>query len=84
MEKSALGRFTELKRDKFLFLNRVFYNNYMCMFLLQAYKARKVVTWTTSKVTVLNLSRNTNTIPSTIAGSWIRTSSAATLNACAT
>lgn len=34
LEKSALGRFTELKRDKFLLLNRVFYNNYMCMFLL--------------------------------------------------
>ena len=24
LEKSALGRFTELKRDKFLLLNRVF------------------------------------------------------------
>ena len=34
LEKSALGRFTELKRDKFLLLNRVFYNNYMCMLLL--------------------------------------------------
>ena len=34
LEKSALGRFTELKRDNFLLLNRVFYNNYMCMFLL--------------------------------------------------
>ena len=34
LEKSALERFTELKRDKFLLLNRVFYNNYMCMFLL--------------------------------------------------
>lgn len=34
LEKSALGRFTELKRDKFLLLNRVFYNTYMCMFLL--------------------------------------------------